>query len=60
MPYLLRAIECSKYCKRTWHEEKKRELAMREDKNTKISVAKDKQNKDITFYENDLELIQNF
>ncbi|WP_063657709.1 replication initiation protein [Candidatus Arsenophonus triatominarum] len=60
MPDLRRAVECSKYCKRNWHEEKKRELAMREGKNTKISVAKTEQNKDISFSKKDLELIQNF
>ncbi|WP_063657612.1 replication initiation protein [Candidatus Arsenophonus triatominarum] len=60
MPDLRRAVECSKYCKQNWHEEKKLELAMREGKNTKISVSKSEQNKDITFSENDLELIQNF
>lgn len=59
MPDLRRAVECSKYCKQNWHEEKKRELAIREGKNTKISVAKSEQNKDITFSEKDLELIQN-
>lgn len=60
MPDLRRAVECSKYCKQNWHEEKKRELAMRKGKNTKISVSKSEQNKDITFSEKDLELIQNF
>ncbi|HGJ5890460.1 MAG TPA: replication initiation protein [Arsenophonus apicola] len=59
MPDLRRAVECSKYCKQHWHEEKKQELAMREGKNTKIAVAKSEQNKDITFSEKDLELIQN-
>ncbi|WGM03791.1 replication initiation protein [Arsenophonus nasoniae] len=68
MPDLRRAVECSKFCKQNWHEEKKRELAIREGKiedSTPTKAILQSHNKilaksQVTSLEKELEEIPNF